>query len=181
MKMNPAFLLPILILLMISAYQSYKSMESNVPRPTTQESKEMELQRIRAENDTLKAKISDDQNSNERYIVNLSSTLNLSFKIIHAMGQKDFDYLKSISAPNVTFSKFENRVYFPYGGKIIAPKLLKPIELGNLEYRFSTYMNGESEIIVGFAYYWDDSHSTIELYFVKGEDSWIFNGFITNA
>lgn len=156
-------------------------MESNVPLPTNQESKELELQRIRAENDALKTKINDDQKSNERYIVNLSSTLNLSFKIFHAMGKKDFDYLKSISAPNVFFSKFENRVYFPSGGKIVAPTLLKPIELGNLEYRFSTYMNGESEFIVGFAYHRGDSHSTIDLYFIKGEDSWLFNGFTTNA
>ncbi|TJY42658.1 hypothetical protein E5161_07330 [Cohnella pontilimi] len=163
MKISQAFLLPVLILLMISACQSYKSMESNVPQPTHQESKEVELQRIRAENDALKA------------------TLNLSFKIIHAMGKKDFDYLKSVSAPDVRFSKFENRVYFPYGGKMVAPTLLKPIALGNLEYRFSTYINGENEFIVGFAYYQGDSHSTIDLYFIKGEASWLFNGFITNA
>jgi hypothetical protein len=85
-----------------------------------------------------------EERPNEKFMSDLRETMNLSLKIIHAMGVRDYSYLESVSAPGVTINKGENKVYYDYGGKKIGWDFLNTIELNKLEYWSSTYLNGEN-------------------------------------
>jgi hypothetical protein len=183
MDSSRAFLLFVLLLLLLSACQNNQPLDSQVPQQTNQKNdQQSELRRIRDENMTLQGKINLlEERPSEKFMSDLRETMNLSHKIILAMGVKDYSYLESVSAPGVTINKDENKVYFDYGGKKMDWDFLKTIELNKLEYWSSFYLNGENEFQIDFAHFWGDSHGTIEIYFVKIDGSWLFNGFITNA
>jgi hypothetical protein len=183
MNISRTFLLIVLLLLLLSACQNNQPLESNVPQQTNQENdQQSELRRIRDENITLQGKIKLlEERPSEKFMSDLRETMNHSLKIIHAMGVRDYSYLESVSAPGVSINKDENKVYFDSGGKKTGWNFLNAIELNKLEYRFSTYLNGENEFQVGFAHFWEDSHSTIYIDFVKIDGSWLFNGLVTNA
>jgi hypothetical protein len=183
MNISRTFLLIVLLLLLLSACQNNQPLESNVPQQTNQENdQQSELRRIRDENITLQGKIKLlEERPSEKFMSDLRETMNHSLKIIHAMGVRDYSYLESVSAPGVTINKDENKVYFDYGGKKIGWDFLKTIELNKLEYWSSFYLYGENEFQIDFAHFWEDSHRTIEIYFIKKDGSWLFNGFVTNA
>ncbi|UQZ36727.1 hypothetical protein C2I18_26260 [Paenibacillus sp. PK3_47] len=147
------------------------------------DSPDLEVRQLSGSNGEITETLTDGgQTADEAFMADLSATLNLSFKIIHAMGEKDYSYLESVAAPGVTVNKEENRVYFERGGEQLSWDFLQPVTLDKLEYRFSTYVNEQQkEFLAGFAIYSGDSHSTVEIYFVKQGDVWLFNGLLTNA
>lgn len=169
MIIRRAFIVPVLALLLISACDSDEPESSNAVPLAYPNSEKTELMPV------------SEEKADEAFMADLSATLNLSFKIIHAMGKKDYGYLESIAAPDVTVSKEENKVYFEQGGEQFSWDFLQPVTLDKLEYRFSTYINEGNEFLAGFAVYSGDSHSTVEIYFIKEGGTWLFNGFFTNA
>lgn len=93
-----------------------------------------EKEALQKENDDLKQKVSEleastNNQKNEELMENIRDTLNLSFKVLSAMSDKDFDYLQSVAAPDVKISK-DSETLTTEIGEI---PLLKPINLKELE------------------------------------------------
>ena len=113
----------------------------------------------------------------EKFMMDFRETLNLSFKIIYAMEVKDYDFLESVSAPGVTVSRVEDKIIFNHN----VVNFLDDVNLKNLEYWSSTYLTSDTEFEIGFAHFFDDTHSTFYMRFIRKDGHWLFNGFITNA
>ena len=105
----------------------------------------------------------------------LRATMNLSFKIMNAMASKNYAYLKSISASNVTIDEGSNSFHF-VSDIDHEQKFSQSVDFDNLEYRFHDMVDGI--ITVGFAY------KNIEVYyeFVKSdtEPFYLLRSYVTN-
>jgi len=117
----------------------------------------------------------------EQFLMDLRETMNLSFKIFQAMENNDYAFLESSKATGVTIDKENNKVKYEYSGEEIAYDFLTGINLSNLEYWGSGYINDHTNFQIIFAKYFNDTHGTIYLDFVKEDNKWLFNGLSTNA
>ncbi|HZG84103.1 hypothetical protein [Paenibacillus sp.] len=117
-----------------------------------------------------------DERPSDTFMMDLRETMNLSFKIIYAMERKDYDYLESVSAPGVTVSREEDTIHFNDN----SVNFLENVNLSNLEYWSSTYLESDTKFQIGFAHFFDDTHSTFYMSFIRKDGHWLFNGFITN-
>lgn len=117
----------------------------------------------------------------ETFMMDLRETLNLSFKILQAMENNDYTYLKVVSASGITIDQEKNQVVYTYSGEEIRCDFLKGINFSNLEYWGSGYTENYSDFQIVFAQFLKDTHGTIYFDFIKEGNQWLFNGFITNA
>ncbi|MEF2965821.1 hypothetical protein V3851_08270 [Paenibacillus sp. M1] len=117
----------------------------------------------------------------ETFMMDLRETMNLSFKIMQAMESHDYAYLESVAAPGVIIDKEKNQVVYTYGGEEVRWDFLKGIHLGNLEYWGAGYGESEVKFQTIFAHFFNDTHGTIYIDFVKKDNKWLFNGLTTNA
>ncbi len=121
------------------------------------------------------------EKENEQYMMDLRETLNLSFKVLHAMEEKDYALLESLSSSDISLDKKDNQVVYFVGEQEIRMNFLTGIHLGNLEYRGGGYSDNNSGFQIYLAHYFEDTHGTIYFDFIKKNDRWLFNGFMTNA
>lgn len=117
----------------------------------------------------------------ETFKMDLRETMNLSFKIIQAMESKNYIFLESVSSSGVKIDTKNNQVVSTYGIDEVKWDFLKEIHLGNLEYWGSGYTESDVEIQIIFAHFFEDTHGTIYIDFIKEDNRWLFNGFVTNA
>lgn len=137
---------------------------------------------ILQENANLKEQLEELQKRpSETFMMDLRETMNLSFKIIQAMESKDYIVLESVSSSGVEIDKENNQVVFTYGSDEVKWDFLNDIHLRNLEYWGSGYTESDLEFQIIFAHYFEDTHGTIYIDFIKEDNQWMFNGFVTNA
>lgn len=117
----------------------------------------------------------------ERFMADLRENMNLSFKVLHAMDQEDFHALEEKSSDQVKIDRVAKQVVIFSGGEEIRLDFLDGVHFGNAEYRGAGYMEDDRHFQVFFAYYYEDTHGTIEMSFIKEEEEWKFYGFMTNA
>jgi hypothetical protein len=139
-----------------------------------------EKEALQKENDDLKQKVSEleastNNQKNEELMENIRDTLNLSFKVLSAMSDKDFDYLQSVAAPDVKISK-DSETLTTEIGEI---PLLKPINLKELEYR-GYVQESEDKFQIALARVSPDGSSELYIDFIKSSNGWKYNGHITN-
>lgn len=140
------------------------------------------IDQITRENDILKEQVKELQKRpSETFMMDLRETMNLSFKIIQAMDSKDYEFLKSVSSSGVKIDQENNQVVFNYGEDEVRMDFLNELHFGNLEYWGSGYTENEIKFQIIFAHFFEDTHGTIYIDFIKEDNQWMFNGFMTNA
>lgn len=140
------------------------------------------VDQILQENADLKKQVEELQKvPSETFMMDLRETMNLSFKVIQAMESHDYSLLESVSGPGVIIDRERNQVVFTYDGEEIRWNFLKGIHLGNLEYWGSRYAEADIKFQIVFAHFFEDTHGTIYIDFIKEDNRWLFNGFVTNA
>ncbi|WP_438351217.1 hypothetical protein ACP8HI_11570 [Paenibacillus sp. FA6] len=117
----------------------------------------------------------------ETFMMDLRENMNISFKILHAMENNDYAYLESVSASGLSIDKVENQVVYMYGSQEVRLDFLKGIQLDNLEYWGSGYLEDEAGFQLIFAHYFEETHGTIYIDFIREDGRWVCNGIITNA
>ncbi|TVX96312.1 hypothetical protein [Cohnella terricola] len=117
----------------------------------------------------------------DKFMMDLRETLNLSFKILQAMDGKDYTFLESVTASGVTIDKENNQVIYNFSGEEMKYDFLTGINLNNLEYWGSGYIESSSRFQIVLAKFLNDTHGTIYFDFIKESNQWLFNGITTNA
>lgn len=77
----------------------------------------------------------------------LKETLNMSFRVIDAMINKDYEYLESNIAPSVTLNKEDNSITF--GEMNYSMELMTDFDYSNFEFRGYTIEEDQVMIILG--------------------------------
>ena len=101
----------------------------------------------------------------------LRETMNLSFKTIQAMINKDYNYLETIKNSNVTINQKTNTFIFDDAHE---QAFLQSIDYDHFEYRF--HHLEDDVITVGFA----QNNSEIVFQFSQKEGRYLLSSFITN-
>ncbi|MCM3239536.1 membrane lipoprotein lipid attachment site-containing protein [Heyndrickxia oleronia] len=101
----------------------------------------------------------------------LRETMNLSFKTIQAMINKDYNYLETITNSNVTINQKTNAFIFDDAHE---QDFLQSIDYNHFEYRFHHLEN--NVITVGFA----QNNAEIVFQFSQKEGRYLLSSFITN-
>ncbi|AOZ94444.1 hypothetical protein [Paenibacillus crassostreae] len=122
-----------------------------------------------------------EERPSDAFMMDLRETMNLSLKIFHAMENDDYTYLESVSASGVVINKDDNQVVYSAYEQEIRINFLKGLQFDNLEYWSSGYINSDKEFQLGFAQFYEDTHGTIYIDFIRENGQWLFNGFMTNA
>ncbi|WP_054955101.1 hypothetical protein [Paenibacillus dakarensis] len=141
---------------------------------------DQEIDSLRKENDELKTKVAE----LETQIKDQETArvlLNQSFKIISAMEKKDYNYLKSVAGPDVTISEKDNKIITEKHGEykfLVAP-------MDKLEYRGGGYPDGSNDQFHIFlatvsTEEGNEGSSEIYMHFVKVNNEWKYDGYITN-
>lgn len=166
------------VMLLTTACNSNTPSNNASPSDSAHSEQLQQMDALQKENEELKATISQLENIEKSPLETEQSdfreTLNLTFRILDAMDNKDFTYLKSISSSNVIFNEQK--------GSLTALKqesnLLSKVNFKNFEYRFFNQKDDKS-MEIGFAIVGD---SAIEVYFeyIKVDNEWLFNGVLTN-
>jgi hypothetical protein len=123
----------------------------------------------------------DEARPNETFMMDLRLTLNLSYKIFHAMNEKDYKYIQSVSAPAVKVNE-DNTIEFLIANESQTTPFIKSVNFKNLEYWGAGYLSNNNEFSLEFARFENDSHGTIYMDFIKNENGeWLFTSMLTNA
>lgn len=180
MLRNRGYWISILICIFLIGCASNKSIV--IDSENTAELATTQTDQISQENANLKEQVKELQKvPSETFKMDLRETMNLSFKIIQAMESKNYIFLESVSSSGVKIDKKNNQVVFTYGIDEVKWDFLKGIDLGNLEYWGSGYTESDVEFQIIFAHFFEDTHGTIYIDFIKEDNRWMFNGFVTNA
>ncbi|MFM9276908.1 hypothetical protein [Paenibacillus jiagnxiensis] len=132
-----------------------------------------QIQSLSEENERLKEQIGDNQNSKGGDTA-LRETLNHTFKIINAMEKDDYDFIASVSSPNITINQENKSITIDNREQ----NFLKGINFSNLEYRF--YELKDQRLILGIAIVGNEQNIEIVFEYIKGdENQWLYNGHIT--
>jgi hypothetical protein len=121
----------------------------------------------------------------EKLRMDLRSTINLSFKIFSAMQSRDYNYLISVSAPNLKIDKKENKIIYDYGGKPVEYPFLRSLDFNSLEYWSHSYLeqkDGFERFQVGFAHFWNENgggHAAFYMSFSKINGEWLLDEIIS--
>lgn len=142
----------------------------------------IDVNKILQENTDLKKQVQQlQQVPSEQYMMDLRETMNLSLKFLNSMNENDYEYLVSVIAPGVEIDKNSNEIVYRYKGEEIRLGLLKNVELGNLEYWGSGYIDDNKSFQIILARFVGDTHGTIYFDYTKIDNRWLLNGIMTNA
>ncbi|MBU5346331.1 hypothetical protein [Paenibacillus lautus] len=165
------------VLLLIFAFALAACDNSDENLPVTQGNQE--IQDLQAENEQLKAELEAAQNtSNEMDMKANTGPLNVAFRVIDAMNNKDYEALATLSVPEVAWDDQAETYTLQDDDSKQNVSLLSPIDLGNLEYRgFDPVSENEVQVFLAKV---DDGNVSIYMDFVKTEDQWLYKGHLTN-
>ncbi|GGA15462.1 hypothetical protein [Psychrobacillus lasiicapitis] len=135
-----------------------------------------QMEQLEMTNEQMKMKISNMEKKNEEEKEALRTTLNLAFQLLTAITNKDYEYITSISSSNIRVNMEESTIYSTdYSYRMNDKHYL----LENLEYRF--YQMEDDKLTIGFANYFPEGHSTINIGFIKQDGQWLFDYLVTDA
>jgi hypothetical protein len=135
------------------------------------QSKIVELQ---DQNSELKKQLESYKTVDEETSNVLRETMNLTFKMIHAMQSKDYAFIEGVLSPEITLDKENGSFsYETYNQNFVTG-----IDFNNLEYRY--HHQEKDTITIGFAVYKDESHSTLDFTYIKSGNGWKLQSFVTN-
>ena len=135
-----------------------------------------QIEQLEMVNEQLKNQISEMEKKNDKEKEALRTTMNLAFQLFTAINNKDFNYITSISSSNVQVDVEKSMINSTnYSYKMNDMEYL----LENLEYRF--YELKDDTLIIGFANYFFEGHSTIYFGFIKQNGQWLFDYIVTDA
>ncbi|MES1047559.1 membrane lipoprotein lipid attachment site-containing protein [Heyndrickxia sp. FSL K6-6286] len=143
------------------------AVEGNAPQPTNSPI-ESNSEVLAQENKELKKQLEERPALTSEQ---LRETMNLSFKIIQAMINKDYNYLETIKNSNVTINQKRNTFIFDDAHE---QAFLQSIDYDHFEYRF--HHLEDDVITVGFA----QNNSEIVFQFSQKEGRYLLSSFITN-
>jgi hypothetical protein len=116
----------------------------------------------------------------EAFMMDLRMTLNLSFKIFHAMNEDDREFIRSVSAQTVKVYEDRTLEFEVTAGERIP--FIRTVNFKNLEYWGAGYLSDRKKFEIVFARYEDEGHGTIYMDFIKNDNGdWLFTGMMTNA
>ncbi|MFJ5770100.1 hypothetical protein [Psychrobacillus sp. NPDC093180] len=135
-----------------------------------------QIEKLEMTNEQKKKQISDMEKKNEEEKEALRTTMNLAFQLLTAINNKDYEYITSISSSNIRVNVEESTIYSTdYSYKMND----MPYLLENLEYRH--YQMENDKLTIGFANYFSEGHSTINIGFIKQDGQWLFDYVVTDA
>ncbi|MFJ7828540.1 hypothetical protein [Psychrobacillus sp. NPDC096623] len=103
----------------------------------------------------------------------LRETLNLSFRIISAMINKDYEYLESVIDPSVNLNKENNS--FTFSESTYEQPLIENFDYNNFEYRGYHFEEDKVRIILGV------NNVSYEFELVEGKSgSYLLKSYLTN-
>ncbi|CAM3719033.1 hypothetical protein [Marinicrinis lubricantis] len=141
-----------------------------------------EMEQLLQENAELKEKVMKlEKEPSEAYMMTLREMMNLSFKIIVAMDNEDYEYLSSVSASGVSVDREKNQIVYMYDNQEIRLNFLEDMDLSNMEYWGFWQTEDEERYEMMFAHFVGDTHGTIYMQFMQEQGEWRFAGFMTNA
>lgn len=125
---------------------------------------------------TLKQKVSELE-ANIQNRDKATEILNISFKVIAAMNDKDLNYLKSVAGPNIKISKNSEKIIstIEYG----EVNLLN-IPMNELQYRGFVEQDSEDKFQIALARVSEKGNVEIYIDFILIENNWKYNGHVTN-
>lgn len=134
------------------------------------------IEMLEMTNEQMKKQISDMEKKNEEEKEALRTMLNLAFQLLTAINNKDYEYITSIASSNIRVNVEESTIYSTdYSYKMND----MPYLLENLEYRY--YQMENDKLTIGFANYFSEGHSTINIGFIKQDGQWLFDYVVTDA
>ncbi|TQR19164.1 hypothetical protein [Psychrobacillus vulpis] len=166
----------ILLFVLLTAYKDESA--SKTVGSEVEKALNVEVNKLQLENKQLKKQISKIEKDLEEQDDALRTTMNLALRVFTALNNKDFEYISSISSPNVQVKEKESEIYFSndnYSHKITNKDYL----LENLEYRFNQFE--DDKMTIGFAEYFLEGHSTIYFGFIKQDGEWLLDYMVTDA
>ncbi|WP_235287629.1 hypothetical protein [Paenibacillus tarimensis] len=156
---------------------------SNLSSSSSKDTKIEELQNV---NTRLKEQLENSQEKTNDEA--LRETLNLTFKLISAMASKDYEFIESISSPNVEVSREKNAISIKsikdVNDDFAEVAFLNSIKLENLEFRgFDLTDETHARLFMAEIRTTKGSEGNSALYFdfVRSEDGrWLLESFLTN-
>ncbi|MCK6076205.1 lipoprotein [Paenibacillus silvae] len=151
-------------------------------------SNDAKIQKLQNENKHLKKEIESNREKMNDEVQRdaLRESLNLTFKLLSAMGDKDYDFIKSISSINVKISREQNILIVDNGKDFYEVAFQSKMDLEDLEFR-GYDLKDEHHIKLMMARMFNqdikgsEGHSALYFDFVRSEDGrWLLDGFMTN-
>ncbi|MEI4770837.1 hypothetical protein WAX74_14525 [Psychrobacillus sp. FJAT-51614] len=164
--------IPLSLLILLTGCQN----ESPV---ASAKSEEGQVKQLLIENERLTNQLIELKKDKEEENEDLRTTMNLTFKLLTALEKKDFEYISSISSPNVQVNEKESILFFKRQKNSHEISSNKEYSLENLEYRF--YELEEDKMTIGFAEYFFEGHSTIYFEFIRQDETWLIDFIVTDA
>ncbi|MHA7584736.1 hypothetical protein B2I21_36170 [Chryseobacterium mucoviscidosis] len=145
-------------------------------------SDETKIEELQNENARLKEQLDNSQGETNNEA--LSETLNLTFKLISAMGSKDYEFIESVSSPNVEVSRENNNITLKDENDGFEVAFLNNINLENLEFRgFDLTDETHAQLFMAEirTAKGSEGNTALNFDFVRSEDGrWLLEKFLTN-
>lgn len=145
-------------------------------------SNDTKIEELQNENARLKEQLENGQEKTNNEA--LKETLNLTFKLISAMASKDYEFIESVSSPNVEVSREKNAISIKDVNDGFEVAFLNNNNLENLEFRgFGLTDETHAQLFMAEIRTTKGSEGNSELNFefVRSEDGrWLLEKFLTN-
>lgn len=116
----------------------------------------------------------------------LKESLNLTFKLLSAMGDKDYDFIESNSSTSVKVSREQNMIIVNNGENFYEVALQSKMELGDLEFRGYELKDAKHlKLMMAVMFNQDikgsEGHAALYFDYIRSDDDrWLLDGFLTN-
>lgn len=146
------------------------------------------LEQLQQENAKLQEQLEQGEEADKAVAGALRETLNMTFRLITAMDDKDYDYITSVSSTNVEVSQEKNMLIVRNEqAPTDAPTevaLLNGLELAELEFR-GFEQTDESHAVLFMARVSTtegaEGNAALNFQFIRsGDGAWQFDGLLTN-